>query len=696
MSKWIWLDSSLYPQYEKNDDSASFCIAEFKHSYLSATKTKIQISADARYLLYVNDKFVGRGPASPGSDFLFGKMTYSYVDEYEITDTGVVEIRVLVTNQSTALTEYTFGYSGLYVRVIDENGVLLESNEEWDARPLSERVSCHYTDYTSKEKEYSKAKFIPVVRKTELSPLEPLTEEKIIPIGFAPVTTKGEKQTLVWEFDKIYSAYPQISIEAHKKTTIKMITSEMGKTGYYEETIVTDKSVMHICPRMRSVGEITLEIEGECTIKELYLNYVHYPVKNEATFNSSDKLLNQIFNTCIHTQKICRQSLHLDSPTHQEHLACTGDYYIQALIEYFNMYDPTLTEFDIIRTSRILEAQEGRLFHTTYSLIYPMWIYDYYMHTGKTDLLKRVENSLRLLLNRFDSYLARDNGLIEYAPDYMFVDWVIAKEEKDEFLDGSQLMSHGKMSGFSLHHPPKALGQSVLCMFYFEALNKLSLIFKLLNDEKTATECLKKAESIKDAINEYLFDKSKGLYVGGLNTPDRVPTGNWLPENTKTVYYLKQANTLAVLFGIAPREKAKGLLEYVLTDLSKFEMQPYFYHFLLEAIYKEGLFEKYGLDLIRKYESLLKKCPKGLSEAWENMDCDFSHAWGATPAYIMKKALTGIEILEAGYKKIRLSPNLYGLDYAIVEISTPYGKIEICQEKGKAPTIKAPRKITIQ
>ncbi len=700
MNSWIWLDSELYPQYEKNDRENNFCIAEFKSKYQASDKTKIQISADARYLLFVNGKFIGRGPASPGSDFLFGKMTYSYIDEYEITDTGTVEIRVLVTNVSTALTEYTFGYSGLFVKVTEGERVLLESDENWDARPLTERVASRYTDYTKEQAQLSKAKFIPIERQAEVSPLERLTEKKILPIDFAPVTVKsGEKQTLSWQFDKIYSAYPQILIEASSQATIKMITSEQNTAGYYDETIVTDKSIEHICPRMRSVGGITLEVENQgksdCVIKELFLNYVHYPVKNEAKFNCSDKLLNDIYDLCIHTQKICRQTIHLDSPTHQEHLACTGDYYIQALIEYYNMYDPTLTEFDIIRTSRILESQDGRLFHTSYSLIYPLWIYDYYMHTGKIDLLRKTENSLRLLLKRFEGYVAKDNDLIEYAPDYMFVDWVIASEEKDDFLDGSKMMSHGKMSGFSLHHPPKALGQSVLCMLYCQALNKLSLIFSLLEDEKTATQCLKKAEKIKNAINENLFDKEKGLYVGGLNTPDRTEVGSWLPENTKTRYYLKQANVLAVLFGIAPKEKTRGILEHVLKNLSKYEMQPYFYHFLLEAIYNEGLFEKHGLGLIRKYESLLKKCPKGLSEAWENMDCDFSHAWGATPAYILKKALTGFEILEAGYKKIRLNPRLYDLDCAIVEISTPYGNIEICQQKGKAPTVKAPKEIEI-
>ncbi|MBQ7761096.1 MAG: hypothetical protein IJ400_03465 [Clostridia bacterium] len=700
MNNWIWLDSKLYPQYEKNDDQASFCIAEFKNHYYAKDKTKIQISADARYLLFVNDKFIGRGPASPGSDFLYGKMTYSYIDEYEIIDTGKVEIRILVTNVSTALTEYTFGYSGLFVRVTKGEEVLLEGNESWDSRPLTERKSANYTDYTVPQAQYHKAKFIPTKRQAEHCPLEKLTEEKILPIDFAPVTIGAkEKQILSWQFDKIYSAYPQISIEANSNVTIKMISSEQGKTGYYDEVIVTDKKIEHICPRMRSVGEITLEIENKgecaCTIKELFLNYAHYPVKNEAKFKCSDKLLNEIYDLCMHTQKICRQTLHLDSPTHQEHLACTGDYYIQALIEYYNMYDPTLTEFDILRTSRILEAQNGRLFHTSYSLIYPLWIYDYYMHTGNLDLLKKVENSLRLLTKRFEGYVAEDNGLIEYAPDYMFVDWVIASENEDSFLDGSKMMSHGKMTGFSLHHPPKALGQSVLCMLYYEALNKLSAIFSLLKDEKTSKECLKKAKKIKNAINESLFDKQRGLYVGGLNTPDRVETGTWLPQNTKTVYYLKQANVLSVLFGIAPQESSKSILEYVLKDLSKYEMQPYFYHFLLESIYKTGLFEKYGLDLIRKYESLLKRCKKGLSEAWENMDCDFSHAWGAAPAYILKKALTGFEILEAGYKKIKLKPRLYDLESMAVEISTPFGNIEICQQRGKEPIIKSPREIEI-
>ena len=124
-------------------------------------------------------------------------------------------------------------------------------------------------------------------------------------------------------------------------------------------------------------------------------------------------------------------------------------------------------------------------------------------------------------------------------------------------------------------------------------------------------------------------------------------------------------------------------------------MQPYFYHFLLNALYNEGMFGTHGFDLIRRYESLINKCDKGLSEAWENMQCDYSHAWGATPAYTLKRALSGFEMVEPGYKCVRLEPKLFGFDSAELEIPTPYGSIEISMKKSEMPVINAPKEIKI-
>ena len=691
-NNWIWI--------KKNDFKPSFCMAEFKNTYTLTEKTKIKICADTRYELYVNGKFIGRGPSSPGGDFLPLKLTYSYYDEYEISDTGKVEIKAIVTSCPTVINEYTFGYPGLFIELSQNGQIIAETDKSWQCRILSERLEVLKSDYTLKQNDYIEPSYIPNVHKMLPTMIEHLVEEKITPQDFKKLEVKkGEKITVNYDIDKIYSAFTSISVKCNGKVKIEIVTQELNGIGYIREEIITDKNITHTSQRMNSVGEATLTIENissdVCIIDDFSLLYSHYPVKNEAYFNCSDSFINKLYNVCMHTLKICRQNIHLDSPTHQEPIACTGDYYIQALMEYLNIYDPSLTAFDIFRTCQMLTHQKGRMFHTSYSLIVPMWLYDYCMFTGDKKLLKKSKNAIECLLSTFDKYTDCENGLLEYAPDYMFVDWIVMKDAPDPYGDAKDMMSHGKIDGFSLHHPPKVLGQSVLCMFYYQSLIASSKLFSLLNDEKSAKECLKKANNLKKSINKYLYDKDKNLYIGGLNTPDKVEINEWLPKNIERTFYLKQANVLAVLFDIAPKRHRKSILDFVVNDLRKEEMQPYFYHFLLEAIYKEGLFSKYGLKIIRTYKSIIDKCDKGLGEAWEYIKCDCSHAWGGTPAYILKKALSGFEMIEPNYKKIKLSPNLFDLDYANFEISTPHGNIEIKLEKGKEPRISAPSKIKI-
>ena len=692
--KFIWLDPTLYPEHQKG----KFCMAEFKKQIFSPGPIEIEICAHARYLLYINDEYVGRGPTSVGGDFLNGVHKEAYFDTYVLPYTGDIEIKVLVTSVPTVLTEYDFGASGLWLEVRSLAALIHTADESWDVRLLPERQHICYTDYTEAEHSYHKAKFISQAFDIMRSPILGMTEEKITPIGFDKITVEGGKsgRTCLF-FDKVYSAYPHISIKCDGKCTVNITSSENGEGGRFNETVVTDKDVCHLSPRMRSIGQVELEIINEgatpVTVDDLYIDFVHFPVKEDSKLVSSDALINKIYDVCVHTLKICRQTIHLDSPTHQEHLACTGDYFIQSLIEYTSLNDGELAKWDIARTSKQLIIQNGRMFHTTYSLIYPWWVYEHYMHTGDSEVIN--EKAIKLLLDRFDTYVSAENGLLEYAPDYMFVDWVVASCDRDEFLDGGNMMSHGKMEGYSLHHPPKALGQSVLCMFYYNALNKIASIYEVKGNASEARVCREKAEKMKTAINEHLLDREKGLYVGGLNTKDMVELNEWLPENTKTVYHLKQANVLAVLFGIAPKEMARDILAWVCADLTKFEMQPYFYHFLLNALYNEGMFGEYGMPLVRRYESLLKKCDKGLSEAWENMNCDYSHAWGATPAYTLKRALSGLEILEPSFKKIKLAPQLFDLDYVDFEITTPFGKIEISMKKGEDVSIQAPKEIDI-
>ena len=127
--------------------------------------------------------------------------------------------------------------------------------------------------------------------------------------------------------------------------------------------------------------------------------------------------------------------------------------------------------------------------------------------------------------------------------------------------------------------------------------------------------------------------------------------------------------------------------------------QPYFMHYLLEAVHRLGLREKYTLKICELWKKPVKECQKGLVEGFikpePTYSFDHSHAWGGTPLYSVPKALMGIEILEAGMKKISLSPSLLGLESAKAELLTPYGKVVCEMKKGSDVKVTHPDEIEV-
>jgi hypothetical protein len=200
---------------------------------------------------------------------------------------------------------------------------------------------------------------------------------------------------------------------------------------------------------------------------------------------------------------------------------------------------------------------------------------------------------------------------------------------------------------------------------------------------------------LHQAILDNLYDPERQLFFEGLNTPTREDLiGQWMPQNVSKRYYRKHANILAAYFGFFDRDTCADLLRRILTDDSLGEVQPYFCHFLLEAIYRNGLREEFTRPILEQWKTPVQECPKGLAEGFykpqEDYSFDHSHAWGGTPAYALPLALSGLEILEPGYRKVRLNPSLLGLQSAHVEIPTPYGMIELTMQEGRQPTISVP------
>lgn len=710
MADFIWLDSALYGDKQtcrvstfgpKKDDN--FVAAEFARRFdfeRKPARVRLRVFADTRYYLYINGKYAGMGPVSAGGDFgTLVAMPVQYVTQYAPCVEGtVLDIRAVVRMTPVVMTDASTGHGGLWLEgeAEFEDGSVreLETDESWSARYLPSFVENALTDYTLCPDPWHAARKVPFDTPLELSPLAALSEDYIaLPEG--KITLKPhEKIVFSSNFDRIYGAYVCVKHDggACRVNVRGYETVPPRGEGNGECIIFGEGSHDHRAMSMISAGGLLVEAENTSD-KTAFLGIgivsVMYPVEREAAFVTSDPLLNKTVDVCRHTLKICRQTLHLDSTSHQETLGCTGDYHIESLIEYFTFGDSVLSWLDIKRTADWLTRSDGFMFHTSYSCIWVEMLWRYYEFTGRKGDVRYCVPALGALIERFTSYEG-ENGIVETPPSWMFIDWTV-------------------MDGYSMHHPPKALGQTAVNAFWHRALKAAVRLYEALDMEKEAEDARAHADRLRTACLRELYDEKNKRFIDGLPTPqepcsrpqaaDMYPTKNFMTENPAKTYSTRHSNVLAVYGGLVEGEEAAQLLKRTAFDDSLMDYQPYFAHYVLDALEMCGLFAECARPIIERWYAPVKECSKGLAEGWikpePTYSFDHSHAWGGTPAYQMPCRLLGVKMLAPGFEKLELHPNLLWLDSAYVELPTPKGLLTCRMEKGKKPEITVPEGLNV-
>ena len=699
--QWIWLPRSKYPAYMETRISAlrgskpyyHYAVADFKKEYSFKKKiksVKLRVSADTFFLLYEGGRLIATGPAAPAGDFLrdiLPKRTH-YATEHSFTcDGSTLSFFARVRMAPGDIFEFSRGRGGfmLCAEVFFEDGSVesVGSDSTWQVRLNRAFVGfCEY-DGRIKPDDYTFAEEIDDIWHTATAPIATRTETEISPDGCTFRVAPNEEAEYIIDYPMIYAGSIHAVSSGEADVLIDVTCRELD-TECSKESIILSGCDEYRSFKLHSVGNTQVKVKNLSSVPSLItvnLIAIHYPVYTVAHTETSDCELDGVLKLCEHTLRYCRQTLHLDSPKHCEPLACTGDYYVETLMSAFAYGDMDLAKLDIRRTADLFRENDGRIFHTTYSLIWVRWLYDVYMLTGDKSLLYDCEDALKLLLDRFKTYMG-ENGILEYAPDYMFVDWI--------YVDG-----------YSMHHPPKALGQSCLCMYYYGALDRAEKIYEILGNAEAACETKTRRENLREAIDSLLYNSERGLYSPGLTTltPENLLDSYSMPQNTDKLYYIKQPNILAAAFGVCDMERSRDILCKIMTDECEGQYQPFFAHFLLEAVYRCGLRDEYTLKILDRWKPHAAECAKGLAEGFEVPEpgyvFDHSHAWGGTPLCSLPQALLGVEIKQPGMKRLSVSPSLLGLEYAKTELPTPYGMLSLEMKDDKC-VIRCPEEIDLE
>ena len=304
---------------------------------------------------------------------------------------------------------------------------------------------------------------------------------------------------------------------------------------------------------------------------------------------------------------------------------------------------------------------------SAYSMWYLIIQYEWYLHGGDADYVRRHADYIRGVIDHIDSCVEEDGS--EHLAEWRFLDWP------------SQSDAEGTESGYRALLTWSLADGALLC--------------RLLGDEEKAQLC----EAITARLN----------------------------KQVKPHHGLKQAAALMAIAGLMPAEEA---CQECLLPGGPEGFSTFYGYYMLEALAMGGYYDE-ALDIISRYwggmldmgattfwedfdlawtknaARLDEFTPEGKDDihgsfgayCYPSYRHSFCHGWASGPTAWPSRHVLGIEVVEPGCKTLRIVPHLGSLSWAEGTYPTPRGIVSVRAEKlpdgSVKTTIHAPRGIRI-
>lgn len=371
-------------------------------------------------------------------------------------------------------------------------------------------------------------------------------------------------------------------------------------------------------------------------------------------FDSSNKVLNDLYGLVKHTSKVTNQDVYVDTQN-RERRPYEGDALITAMTSY---------SFSEASPSAKLSA-EYLLSHTTwpaeYSLYNIMLVYENYMYTGDA---RDLEVSYQLLKDKsLENYYDASMGLMKnvaggsVSGQRIMVDWPTSE------LDGYKLTSAYYNTVFN-----------AVCVGGYGDMAKIA---KALGHEDESRHYQNLSDTIKKNLIEKLYNPERGEFYDGLDSRGNV-----------VMHSSQHGAAYALAFGVYTNQAMADKIYASIEDDEEIKMSVYSAYFLLQGLYRSN----HG-DLARKIMSNPEKLlgvrswgymMYGLgatvtTEAWSSAlkaNMSFCHPWGSSPGSMLVRGMFGIQPTSAGFDTFQVKLQPGGVKTASIKVPTMKGSIE--------------------
>ncbi len=377
-----------------------------------------------------------------------------------------------------------------------------------------------------------------------------------------------------------------------------------------------------------------------------------YPAVERGDFQCSDDRLNRIWKVGRHTLLCCMEDVFTDCPTYEQ-TYWVGDGRNEALISYIAYGEWPLAARCVklpaqsLFRSKLPESQVPSGWQnilTAWSLLWVQMAHEYWLHSGDIGTLEEIYPSIAQTMRACKELSENEYKLLRIDAWNMF-DWA-------GMDNGHQLVTHNNM-------------------FLLAALKRTIEMAQVLSRQEDIPEWQAFAKQIRTNINNHLWSDPLGCYVDSIHD-----------DGTQSKVISQQTNTLALLYDVAPPERAARITGYTTNppeDMVTFG-SPFAMFYLLEELAKEGRFSDI-VDIIRDRWGFMLDA--GATTFWETfpgyekdvLTRSHCHAWSAAPTYFLSRYQLGVEPLEPGYTKALIAPQPADLIWCKGRMPTPHGEI---------------------
>jgi hypothetical protein len=513
---------------------------------------------------------------------------------------------------------------------------------------------------------------------------------RVFPGG--PVTVAAGKHVhLMLDRKTLTTAYPRLMVSGGKGSRIRLTYSE----GLYDKdqhkgdrNEVGDRQALGLNDTFLPDGgphryfeplwwrtwrylDLDIETASEpLQLESLTASFTAYPFEERAKMQTGDPDLDKIWEISWRTARLDAHETYMDTP-YYEQLQYIGDTRIQALISYTVGGDDRLARqaLDAFNFSRFPEGITRSRYPSslpqnipTFSLLWIGMLRDYLMYRPDPEPVRSSIQGTRDVLDWFGKHV-RPDGLLEKLPWWSFIDWVSSGETPTYDAQGESC---------------------VTTLEYLGALDDAAELEQHAGSEIIANLYRARAEHTRSGIRDKCWSDGRGL----------------VSDNPDKKVFSQQANVLAVLYDVAPKDRQQEVLRKMLaiepgtTPDGVLSASYYFRFYLARALEHAGMAD----DYLQSLDPWRKLLPLHFS-TWPEIPGDTrsdSHAWTAHPIYDLLTLVAGIEPASPGFGTVRIAPHFGNLPSLSVVFPHPDGMIDVKYQRqgaGIDATITLPGKL---